>query len=529
MADGSGTLPSEPHVWLARETAATASTSASVPIFLNQVFAPMVALGSHLAFLTPLASSSPAFPRFDAVCLDPARRFKCVATHRLRGPRRMNPPGTMFAADKCAVFSGGGNQCGELGLGNHENINVARPIPFFELRVKSAVMQVATGNQFAIFVMDNGEVYGTGNNGHGQLGLGHRNNVLEPTKLCPTLGSKRIVFVVGGTYNDHTAFVTDQGEVYVCGSNHEYQLGLGHQQPVMVPTLLVGLRGHRVVSGAADHHASAYITDRGQLYINGTGHQGEIGLGDNTVQQTPALMRNLMAAGEKAKQVCLSNSHGLVVCESGSVWTFGHNEQGQCGLGHRRTQNTAVPIPSFGPNAAAAPAGTSMVAVKAVCGYYHSMVLTRSGHCFGFGNDGEHVLGFQGRSAGGGSGVYEPTRVDFFTRPSRVVDSDEDVSEPIEVVDIAAGGFHTIWRYGECISTCMFVCAHMCMRVLVSRTHRPRAPYSRVPCTITLSAHLQLLTWCLCVLCHVLLCVFQNQEAWCIHVRSGSAGWIVTR
>ncbi len=43
--------------------------------------------------------------------------------------------------------------CGELGLGDNQQKRNPIPLPFFDLQAKSAVAQVASGNQFTIFLL----------------------------------------------------------------------------------------------------------------------------------------------------------------------------------------------------------------------------------------------------------------------------------------------------------------------------------------------------------------------------------------
>ena len=80
----------------------------------------------------------------------------------------------------------------------------------------------------------NGDVLVFGNNSYGQLGLGHNNNMNTPTLLMNDTTIRNII--CGGI---HTIVYKDNGDVLVFGYNTYGQLGLGHNNDVNVPTLLM--------------------------------------------------------------------------------------------------------------------------------------------------------------------------------------------------------------------------------------------------------------------------------------------------
>ena len=123
-------------------------------------------------------------------------------------------------------------------------------------------------------VLENGEVYGWGYNGNGQLGLGNNINQLNPqrvTALQVTNNTSKCCFsknlfqgvvvtsVVCGYA--HTLAVTDEGALYAWGANSYGQLGTGNKANSCTPTK-VGEDLGRIVEVAATHynHISAAIT-----------------------------------------------------------------------------------------------------------------------------------------------------------------------------------------------------------------------------------------------------------------------------
>ena len=75
-------------------------------------------------------------------------------------------------------------------------------------------MAAASRNYFVVFLDDDGNVWTSGYNGYGQLGLGHLNNIIAPTKIH---NIPKICSVSAGYY--HTLLLDENGEVWTSGFN----------------------------------------------------------------------------------------------------------------------------------------------------------------------------------------------------------------------------------------------------------------------------------------------------------------------
>lgn len=81
----------------------------------------------------------------------------------------------------------------------------------------------------------------------GQLGLGHKDDITEPTLLHFNEFKEKDNTVIRVACGDrHTVFVTCKGLVYACGANFNGQLGLGHNSDRDTPTLLKYMQHLRV-------------------------------------------------------------------------------------------------------------------------------------------------------------------------------------------------------------------------------------------------------------------------------------------
>ncbi|XP_072254755.1 RCC1 and BTB domain-containing protein 1 [Pyxicephalus adspersus] len=162
------------------------------------------------------------------------------------------------------VFAWGYNNCGQIGTGTTSNQPVPRKVSA-QLQSKT-VVAVAAGPTCSMAITDNGQVYGWGYNGTGQLGLGSTGNQLIPCRVV-FVQQVCVVQIVCGY--SHTMGLTDQGYLYSWGANMNGQLGIGNKSnqlsPVKVET------NERIVEVAACHssHTSAAKSQSGQVYMWG--------------------------------------------------------------------------------------------------------------------------------------------------------------------------------------------------------------------------------------------------------------------
>jgi len=85
-----------------------------------------------------------------------------------------------------------------------------------------------------MILKENGELFIFGDNDCGQLGLGHNNDISKPTLLMqdPTIKSICCGY-------SHSMILKENGELFVFGGNSHGQLGFGHTNAINKPTLLM--------------------------------------------------------------------------------------------------------------------------------------------------------------------------------------------------------------------------------------------------------------------------------------------------
>lgn len=291
---------------------------------------------------------------------------------------------TAFITDKGRIYVMGNNYYAQLGLGDRVDVNTPSLVDEYDISAVSA------GGLHTAFITKRGWLYVMGRNNDGQLGIG-----TKPVENFPTFVERNVTSVSAGRF--HTAFISDRGQLYVMGNNEYGQLGLGHMNKVTTPTLVQGYSYSstdttipapiepKIIAVSAGEDHTAFITEQGQLYAMGRNDYRQLGLGDITFVTKPTLV------GEyKVVSVSAGKLHTAFITDQGHLYVMGMNLHGELGLGHRfRVLNpTLVEAPT-------GVEGFKVAAVSA--GGYHTAFITDQGHLYAMGSNEYGQLGIRQR------------------------------------------------------------------------------------------------------------------------------------
>nr|XP_048284769.1 secretion-regulating guanine nucleotide exchange factor isoform X3 [Myodes glareolus] len=171
-----------------------------------------------------------------------------------------------------------------------------------------------------------------GANSYGQLGLGHKEDVLLPQQLSNFCEPGCIRSVTGG--GGHSAAVTDRGGLFVCGLNKDGQLGLGHTEDVLCFTICKPLLGCPIKQVACGWDFTIMLTVSGSVFQWGTG------LASSGQRLCPGRTLPLfLTAKEPSRVTGLENStavcvvagsdHSAALTDTGELYVWGRNKHGQ--------------------------------------------------------------------------------------------------------------------------------------------------------------------------------------------------------
>ncbi|KAF4528876.1 hypothetical protein B566_EDAN017097 [Ephemera danica] len=304
----------------------------------------------------------------------------------------------------------------------------------FLKKIKIAIVFGNHGNE-AMFVTKDDEVYAMGSNSAGCLGFGDLQSSLHPRKVESLCGKGLTGFSYGS--GPHVVAISaSSGEVYSWGHNGYCEIGNGSASQCPQPTLVASaLSGRRVTQVACGSHHTLVLTAEGEVYAWGQNNCGQIGSGiNNTNTGSP---RKVAAAigGRKAVAVACGQACSMAVLDSGEVYGWGYNGNGQLGLGHNVNQMNPCRISGL----------QGVVVTKLECGYSHSLALSDLGVLYAWGANNHGQLG-----SGNKANLCNPTPI---------------TSEMGRVVDIASSHYaHTsvaltqndkVFMWGQCRGQCV--------------------------------------------------------------------------
>ncbi|MBE1605501.1 RCC1 domain-containing protein [Actinopolymorpha pittospori] len=310
------------------------------------------------------------------------------------------------------VVAWGGNQSGQLGIGNNQNVPVAEVV---QIPDGTIITAIAAGDAHSLALTSTGRVLAWGSNGEGELG----NPTAGPTSDLPVevalpQGVNVIAIAAGG---EHSLAVTSTGGMFAWGSNGFGELGIGTSgSPHSTPVAVHLPAGTAVTSAAAGESHSVARTATGRVLAWGSNEMNQLGNGTSDDADVPVPVA--LPAGTTVTAVASGAfaNHTLAVTSAGNVLAWGSNTNGQLGIG-----NTISP--DF-PTQTLLPAGTTATTVAA--GADHSVAGTATGGALAWGDN----------SAGeAGNGTT-----------SDAVQTPVPVSLPGNTIltDVAAGGSHDL-------------------------------------------------------------------------------------
>uniref|UniRef100_F1MD33 Retinitis pigmentosa GTPase regulator n=2 Tax=Bos TaxID=9903 RepID=F1MD33_BOVIN len=222
------------------------------------------------------------------------------------------------------LFMFGSNNWGQLGLGSKATVN--KPTCIKALKPEK-VKFVACGRNHTLILTGGGQVYATGGNNEGQLGLGDTDERSAFHLISFFTSQHKIKQLSAGS--NTSAALTEDGELFMWGDNSEGQIGLQNITNICVP--------HQVTIGkpiswiSCGYYHSAFVTTEGELYTFGEPESGKLGLPPKLLvnHKVPQLVPGI---SEKVIQVACGGGHTVVLTEK-AVYTFGLGQFGQLGLG----------------------------------------------------------------------------------------------------------------------------------------------------------------------------------------------------
>ncbi|KAI7795149.1 putative X-linked retinitis pigmentosa GTPase regulator [Triplophysa rosa] len=258
------------------------------------------------------------------------------------------------------LYASGGNNEGQLGLGDCEDRTSFHLVDFFSKH--EPIKMLAAGSNISAALTHDGRLYMWGDNSEGQIGLGKESNALTPREVV----GKQVSWVSCGYY--HSAFVTVDGALFTFGERDSGKLGLTTEKLAnhRVPQQVTGISDRVVQVACGGGHTVAFTEH--ELYSFGLGQFGQLGHGTFIFEsRLPRVVEHFRRG--RVKHVECGENHTAVITDSDLLYTFGDGRHGKLGLGEENFTNQFIPTlcPRF-----------LNYFIKAVaCGGCHMLVLAR--------------------------------------------------------------------------------------------------------------------------------------------------------
>ena len=288
------------------------------------------------------------------------------------------------------LWAWGSNSQGQLGIGNVIQQNRPVLVSLVGLTGVTSFDMVVVGGSYTLAFDQDGRLWAWGRNNESQLDIGSVAAQHRPVlvSLVGLTGVTSFNMVVAGS--QHTLAFDQQGRLWAWGRNASGQLGIGNtsdqNRPVLVP--LAGLSGVTSFDTAiAGSFHTLALDQQGRLWVWGLNGNGQLGIGNVANQNRPVLV-SLVGLSEVTSfdAVMAGRYHTLAFDQQGRLWAWGNNGNGRLGDGTTVDRHRPVLMSLVGLNGA-----TSFDTVAG--GRYHTLALDQTGRLWAWGGNVQGQLG----------------------------------------------------------------------------------------------------------------------------------------
>ncbi|MGI6680566.1 MAG: RCC1 domain-containing protein [Bdellovibrionota bacterium] len=224
------------------------------------------------------------------------------------------------------LYCWGRGEEGQIGIGTNDNITTLR-----QVSTLGEISDYSLGyNSTCAIKKEDKTLWCWGDNSYGQLGIGNTNNQKLPTRVQ---GLTNVRSVVMG--NSYACATTESNNLYCWGLNKSRQLGIGTTEDSSVPVFVKS--NIKSVALSYDHTCAIDLSD--ELWCWGNGFGGKLGNGDTSNRDTPQKVLNLT----DVQKVSLDTSYSCAKTgniDGNKLYCWGLNNYYQLGLGNNTNQDT---------------------------------------------------------------------------------------------------------------------------------------------------------------------------------------------
>ncbi len=212
--------------------------------------------------------------------------------------------------------------------------------------------EMFAGNEYGQYCIDTaGKLWGWGNNGNGNMGIGNTTNQQVPVCISnvatTSIYGKTVTNVCtpGGTQEANSVLVLcSDGTIHAAGYNGYGQCGSAAGGYVTTMTRVGTLTGVTDIAACREQYTTYFAVASGVLYSWGYNGDGELGNGttDGAVHATPTAMTGGSLSGKTIVKVQGGYLSAFAIDSTGALHAWGTNQYGCMGTGN--TANAFTPV-----------------------------------------------------------------------------------------------------------------------------------------------------------------------------------------
>jgi len=267
---------------------------------------------------------------------------------------------TMIIKNDSSLWICGNNEDDQIGDGMKKNVTEFK-------KIMEDVISASAGGGTLFAIKSDNSLWACGCNDYGQMGDGTRENKTTFTKIMED------VLAVSGY--QHTMVLKKDNTLWICGNNEDGQIGDGTREN---KTEFVKIM-ENVESISAGVDYSMAVKKDGSLWGWGFSSAGEV-IDFDDVKWENAYLTEPIKIMDNILSVSAGFSHVLVIKKDNSLWSWGENFHGSCGVGI--TDDIVIKSTKIMDDV-----------VMSSVGYSESMAVTRNGDLWAWGNNEFGQLG----------------------------------------------------------------------------------------------------------------------------------------
>lgn len=284
---------------------------------------------------------------------------------------------------------------------------VATPSPIF-LPTKSPIVKVSCGRSHSLFLNQVGQVFSLGNNSLGQCGRPiQEKEVYFGSKVVHRIADLPLNIKQIECGQDHSMFLTEDGELYSCGWGADGQTGLGHYNNQSNPTRVKGdIEGVNIIKVSACADTVLALDDKGNIFGWGNSEYAQFRelANDESEQFNSPRHLELVNVPGKIVDIAAGGTICAILNDKGQVFVWGFGILGKGPNVDHSSRPTLLPETLFGMNVY----NPDTKVEKIYAGLSQLAAITNRGDLYTWGMNRGQALGFNHSS-----NQYFPMRVNM--------------------------------------------------------------------------------------------------------------------